>query len=115
MKKILIIDDEPQIRSIFQEILESEGYAVTTASNGDKGILCLEQDSFDVIILDKKMPFRSGPDFIKETRDKVGSAKILLVSGSPPQTDIPNVSGFLPKPCEINLLIDTVNRLTQGE
>jgi DNA-binding NtrC family response regulator len=111
MKKILIIDDEAEIRNIFKEILEEEGFSVSTAMNGDKGMECLKQDQFDVIILDKKMPFRSGPDFVREAKPLLGNAKILLVSGSP-SIDNCEVAGFLPKPCSIDLLVDTVKKLT---
>lgn len=112
MKKILIIDDEAEIRNIFKEVLEEEGYTVSTAMNGDKGMEILKQDPFDVIILDKKMPFQSGPDFIRNAKPFLGNAKILLVSGSPSVENDCEIAGFLPKPCSIDVLVETVKKLT---
>ncbi len=111
MKKILIIDDEAEIRSIFQEILEEEGYFVTTGSNAVEGLACLNANSFDLIIMDKKLPGLTGPEFIKQAGSKTGSAKVLLISGSPSDQPVEGIHGFLPKPCEMNELIAVVKKM----
>jgi DNA-binding NtrC family response regulator len=111
MKKILIVDDETEIRMIFQEILEEEGFEVKTAGNGIDGLTLLKQEAFDLIILDKKMPLSDGPTFIKEVQKTIPSAKILLISGSPSATEDLKVNGFLTKPCDVEQLVNSVKTL----
>jgi DNA-binding response OmpR family regulator len=111
MKKILIIDDEEEIRNVFQEILQLEGYAIKTAANGRAGLECLTLDTYDLIILDKKMPITGGSDFISQAKSKLNSTKILVISGSPSNQSIHGVNAYLSKPCNIETLIHTVKSL----
>ncbi|MFB3896176.1 MAG: response regulator [bacterium] len=59
-KKILIIDDEPDIRTVIKQILESDGYTVLTAGGAKEGIEQIQKASPDLIFLDIQMPDDSG-------------------------------------------------------
>ncbi|RMF84758.1 MAG: response regulator, partial [Nitrospinota bacterium] len=60
--KILIIEDETRLRTMLQRVLQSEGHTVLTAADGEEGIRCLEQESFDLVITDIMMGAVSGFD-----------------------------------------------------
>ena len=65
-KKILVVDDEPDIRTSIKTILEKEGYTVFEAANGRITLNLLKKEKFDLIILDVMMPEMSGWDVFKE-------------------------------------------------
>jgi CheY-like chemotaxis protein len=60
MKKILIIDDEPQIVSLSARRLEVNGYAVSTAASGEKGLKKAKKEKPDLVLLDQVMPGMDG-------------------------------------------------------
>src|SRR3989338_4379416 len=66
MSKVLIVDDEPAIRQLFQYVFEDEGYEVSTASNGLEALQALAVGAVDLIILDVSMPEMDGRDFVQE-------------------------------------------------
>lgn len=59
-KKILVVDDEPDIRAILKQVLEAHGYAVITASGAKEGIEQIQKSSPDLMFLDIQMPDDSG-------------------------------------------------------
>src|ERR1700745_984620 len=61
---ILVIDDEAEIREGLELLLSSEGYSVTSAETGEAGLARLEQDPFDLLLLDVSLPGRSGLDLL---------------------------------------------------
>jgi len=68
-EKILVIDDDPDILDAVTMILESQGYAVTTARDGLEGLTNLKADNPDLIILDLMMPKMDGFAVCKELQD----------------------------------------------
>ncbi|OGR63707.1 MAG: hypothetical protein A2X30_13010 [Elusimicrobia bacterium GWB2_63_16] len=66
MSKVLIVDDEPAIRQLFQYVFEDEGYEVSTAGNGLEALQALAVGAVDLIILDVSMPEMDGRDFVQE-------------------------------------------------
>lgn len=81
MKRILVVDDEEQIRSMLYRMLSLEGYEVYTAEHGGMGMTMVKRHDFDLIITDMIMPVKDGIEFIMElTRDYPG-LKILAISG----------------------------------
>lgn len=67
--KILVIDDDPDIRDVLTMILESQGYKVTTATYGVEGIEKLKEEKPDLIILDLIMPGMGGFAVYKKLKD----------------------------------------------
>lgn len=82
-KRILIIDDEQQVRDLIQKILTRAGYIVFTASDGREGIEKLESIYVDLIILDMYMPNMNGLEVLHYIKEKNLSNKpVLMLSGN---------------------------------
>lgn len=79
MPKILIIEDEPQIRDIIQEILECEGYRTLEADNGLTGLQLAQQSPPDLIVCDVMMPELDGFDVLKGLRANPGIGSIPMI------------------------------------
>ena len=78
MKKILIIDNEKDIRSSVKSALDIEGYQVVEAANGKTGLSKLKKEKFDLIILDIMMPKMSGFSVLKKIRQTDKKIKIIF-------------------------------------
>jgi YesN/AraC family two-component response regulator len=81
MENILIIDDEPQIRSMVRLILERSGYGVMEAADGLEGITRFREKPADLIITDLIMPNRDGIGMIIELKKEFPEVKIIAMSG----------------------------------
>ena len=81
MKRILIIDDDIQIRQMLRQMLEREGYEVNDASNGAEGIELYRDAPFDLIITDIIMPEKEGLETIMELKGDFQYLKIIAISG----------------------------------
>lgn len=81
MKRILVVDDEAQIRTMLTEILEQEGYEVHTAGNGEEGLDLAGKLAFDLVITDMIMPVKDGLKFIMELVRDQPDLKIIAISG----------------------------------
>lgn len=81
MKTILIIDDEPQTRTMLKVMLENEGFGVTLASDGNEGIERFRQMPTDLILTDIVMPEKEGVETIVELRKIYPATPIIAMSG----------------------------------
>ncbi len=81
MVRILIIDDEDELRSMLRQMLEQAGYEVTEAVNGAEGIQLYEQDTHDLIITDIIMPEKEGVETIIALRRADPGLPIIAISG----------------------------------
>jgi len=79
--KILVIDDEDNLRATFQERLTIEGYQVWTASNGRKGLQLYHDHSFDLVITDVLMPELDGLEVVRTLRRVSTTLPIIVMSG----------------------------------
>jgi len=68
MATILIVDDEPIIRQLFQKVLEHDGHTIITAGNGREGLEAMRQQVPDLILLDLMMPLMDGISFLRLLR-----------------------------------------------
>lgn len=87
MQKILIVEDEPNMRMGLKDNLEYEGYEVSTASNGEDGLSAIIENTFDLIILDIMMPKISGFDVCKRVREKGIRTPIILLTAKGEEID----------------------------
>src|SRR5215475_4704483 len=78
--KVLVIDDEHDIREGLELLLTSEGYTVELAQNGTEGLHKLETRSYDMVLLDLMMPDRSGMDVLQEVRQKDRETPIFMIT-----------------------------------
>ena len=83
MPRILLIDDDSVLRDILRDVLESAGYQVAEAKDGNQGIDLLRAEgvAYDLIVTDVVMPGESGMAVVKAARTHCPSAKILVISG----------------------------------
>ena len=79
MKRILVLDDEPNIRRSLQMILEHSGYAVVTAGALEEAKRMT--DGADALLLDVRLPDGNGIDFLKQLREKDFAAPAIMISG----------------------------------
>ena len=79
--RILVVDDEQHIRDILSETLRDAGYTVETAPNGEEGVLKLRSGSFDLVLLDIRMPIHSGLDVLKLLRRNGGGPPVVIITG----------------------------------
>ena len=78
-KQILIIEDDPEISMLLQVILSKSNLSPVAAYSGTEGLLHLQNNSFDLILLDLMLPGKSGEELIKEIREK-SSIPIIVIS-----------------------------------
>ncbi len=81
MPKVLIIDDEEDIRSILKDMLGMSGYDVDTAEDGRKAKELYDQTDYDVVITDIIMPEQDGFEVILDYRNKNQLDRIIAISG----------------------------------
>jgi CheY-like chemotaxis protein len=77
----LVIDDEELIRELVKEMLEAEGYVVSTAANGKEGVRLYRKELSDLIITDIFMPEMEGLETIRELQRGSPNVKIIAISG----------------------------------
>jgi two-component system response regulator PilR (NtrC family) len=78
--RILVVEDEKHMREILNMLLESEGYRVTTAENGTKGVQALEKEIYDLVITDIKMPGVDGFGILKRAREVSPESLVIMIT-----------------------------------
>lgn len=81
MKRILVIDDEEQIRNVLKKILERSGYKVSTANNGADGLHKFKRNPSELVITDLTMPEMDGMEAITRITKLAPGTKIIAISG----------------------------------
>jgi CheY-like chemotaxis protein len=81
MSKIIVIDDERDIREVLKEVLEKGGFDVSTASNSDEGLQLLRTDGADLVITDIIMPGKDGVETVHTIRMEFPNTRIIVISG----------------------------------
>ena len=113
MAKILIIDDERAIRNTLREILEYDKYKVEEAEDGAKGLKMIEENHYDVVILDIKMPKMDGIEVLEKAVTDHPDTPFIMISGHGTlETAVECVKkgayDYLQKPPDLNRLLITV-------
>jgi CheY-like chemotaxis protein len=116
--KILVIDDEPQLRVIVRMMLEKAGHQVTEAGDGEEGLKLLEKDLPDLILLDVMMPGPSGWEVCHKIKGSRKLRDIPLVmftvrSGEEDEerSRVCGAEAHINKPFDMEELLETVGRL----
>jgi DNA-binding NtrC family response regulator len=117
--RILVIDDEDDIRESLETLLTLEGYAVDEAANGGEGLRKLETREYDLILLDLMMPDRSGMDVLKDIRQRDRDVPVFMVTayGSIPvavEALKAGATDFIPKPWRNEQLLIEIERVLSG-
>lgn len=113
MANILIIDDEKSIRNTLKEILEYEGYKVDEAADGQAGLEKLENQDFDVVLCDIKMPKMDGMEVLSKAAELAPDVPFVMISGhgtieTAVEATKKGAYDFLQKPPDLNRLLITL-------
>lgn len=118
---ILVVDDEPDFREIFETKLSSEGFRVETAANGEEGIKKAKALKPDLILMDVKMPGLSGADAVLKLKDDPetkGIKVVFLTSLGDPRAEMQAMSkrissefgaqGYMKKTDDLDRIVEQV-------
>jgi len=113
MPKILIIDDEKVIRSTLKEILEYEKYEIFEAQDGAKGLEMIQNEEFDLVLCDIKMPKMDGIEVLTKVAEMQKQPQFIMISAhgtieTAVEATKKGAFDFIPKPPDLNRLLLTV-------
>ena len=116
MAKVLVIDDQPNVRALLDILLRSKGYDVMLADNGWTGLQLYRLERPDVILLDLQMPKLDGVTVLKKIRSADLKQPVIVLTGeTSPETEQQvralGVSEFIVKGSSLHALEDTLKRL----
>jgi CheY-like chemotaxis protein len=125
--KILIVDDEPDIVSYLEMILQDQGYDTITAANGNEALEAVKREKPALVTLDITMPEASGTRFYKEvkTDPKLSSIPVIIVTGVTGlggdkyayknfisnRSLVPAPEGYFPKPIDRDEFLKAVREI----
>jgi EAL domain-containing protein (putative c-di-GMP-specific phosphodiesterase class I) len=116
--RVLVVDDEADMRQLMTRILLTAGYEVRSASDGEEALRMLDVESIDLVVTDLSMPRADGLTVLRRIRERNEELPVLLVAGEP-TTDSAiravryRATEYLPKPFEPNTLVEAVRRALQ--
>lgn len=111
--RVLVVDDEPDIRATVQAMLEIEGYLVEQAANGADALAVIEREPPDLVILDMRMPVLDGWAFSTELRRRGHEIPVVVMTAARDAarwaTEIA-AAAFVAKPFRFDDLLGAVER-----
>jgi len=115
MQRILVIDDEESIRELLKDFLESKGFHIVIASDGESGLNILKEESFDLFLLDLMMPGMSGLDILRErAARKIDIPAIVITAHATVQTAVEAVKlgafDYITKPFNLDELYIAIKK-----
>jgi len=116
MKPILVVDDDPQMRSALDEAISRLGHAAVLAENGQEALAKLKSASYAMIITDMKMPKMDGLSFLKEARQSGSNLPVLVITGygtieNAVETMKEGATDYLLKPFSFDTLSAKINTI----
>ena len=113
--RILVVEDEPSIRELVEMILRDEGWHPLGACDGRQALQALDDDSFDLAVLDWMLPDLDGMGLLRRIR-RFSSMPVVLLTArddleSQAEAMQQGADGYIVKPFRIEQLVDTVSRL----
>lgn len=116
-KRVLMVDDEPDLIKVVHVRLAALGYEVIAANNGLEGLKKAEKEKPDLILLDVMMPRMDGLDVLRRLKDNPGTAAIpvLMLTATDDTESISRardlgVKDYIVKPFNFDALLDSVKR-----
>jgi DNA-binding NtrC family response regulator len=119
ISQVLVVDDDDAVCRIVDRMLSGEEFEVRAANSVAAALKIIEQESFDVYVLDYKLPDGSGLDVAGRIREKRASAPIILMSGYDPsavalRAGQLNITEFLQKPFSREILCEAVKKAIES-
>ena len=121
MKKIMVVDNEPDIVDLTRTVLELGGYNVVAAHSGEECLRLLEKEKVDLVLLDIMMPGMSGWDVFnrinnKSPKIKVAFMSVLEISDKRKQVLIEEgLADYIMKPFDKDTLLNRVDKILEEE
>ena len=114
---ILAVDDEQNLLELLITVLGKRGFKVKTAVNGMEALKLLDQECFQLALLDLKMGPLNGVQLLKEIKDRRPIIKVIMMTAYPTsetrmKASENGASAYLTKPVDLQKLVDTINSLT---
>jgi DNA-binding NtrC family response regulator len=118
--RILVIDDEIEIRESLETLLDLEGYEVDLAQNGADGERRLEQRAYDLVLLDLMMPEKSGMEVLRDVRERDRHTPIFMITAygtveAAVQAVKLGANDYLPKPWDNDKLLIEIDRIISAQ
>tara|TARA_Y100001934_G_scaffold246101_1_gene304851 strand:- start:201 stop:557 length:357 start_codon:yes stop_codon:yes gene_type:complete len=116
--RILLADDEPAVRRLYQQMLEGNGFEVEAAIDGQEALDMVTSDSFDLMILDLNMPRLDGFEVMYKLKGADQKTPVIVITGHFPEEVVEDrLEGFgvvevMRKPVMITTLLNSVKRVT---
>jgi CheY-like chemotaxis protein len=120
-KTILVVDDEPDVRTFLSTLFEDNGYATVMAQDGNEGLSMVKEKAPDLVTLDITMPNKSGVRFYREMKESAEWKKvpIIIVTGVSgdfktfisSRKQVPPPEGYLSKPIDKTEILKLVKKL----
>ncbi|MBR6676495.1 MAG: response regulator transcription factor [Clostridia bacterium] len=116
MLKILIVEDDRELRRLFSHVLIKNGYTVREVGNGKEALAALESDYVDLIISDIMMPVMDGYEFVRRLRDGGSNIPVLMITAKEAFDDmrlgfISGTDDYMVKPINVNEMVLRVGAL----
>jgi len=114
--RVLVVDDELDIREGLETLLSLEGYNVDLAANGTEGLRKIESRAYDMVLLDLMMPDRSGMEVLREIRERDTETPVFMITAygsvEVAVTALKNgASDYFSKPCDNEKLLIEIDRM----
>jgi DNA-binding response OmpR family regulator len=114
MKKILVIDDEENIRELYKEEFEEMGYTVMTADDGIQALAAMDTTKFDLVTLDMRMEEMDGIETLRKMKEKDSSLPVIICTAYEEyKHDFGSwcSDAYVVKSSDLSLLRDTVKKI----
>jgi DNA-binding response OmpR family regulator len=116
-KRILLVDDDPEIVESMRTVLESRGYEILVARDGNQGLVLAEGEEPDLVVLDMMMPKRSGFLVLEKLRrSRPNPMRVIMITANEGSrhkayAEMLGVDDYIRKPFAMDRLLESVDRL----
>lgn len=116
MLKILIVEDDRELRQLFSHVLVKNGYTVKGVSNGKEALNAMENDYFDLVISDIMMPVMDGYEFVRLLRESGSTTPVMMITAKDAFDDmrmgfVSGTDDYMIKPVNVNEMVLRVKAL----
>lgn len=111
MNRVLVVDDDEDIRALLSTLLIAAGYDVVTAKDGEEGIRLFDQSGFDIVITDFAMPLYNGNEVARHVHNNGRRIPVIGISGTPADMDLKSFDLVLEKPFSPDKLIKCIKAI----
>ena len=113
---VLIVEDDPELRTLYRTALSLAGYAAVSVDDGIEALRRIEADPPDIVVLDVGLPRLGGLDVQREiaSHAETRDIPIVVVTGDPRGLNSSDFACIIQKPVDLDALVRTVERCLQG-